>query len=134
MSNQKTRFALWIAADALALVDMQYREDQCRSKSEFIEKAIRFYCGYLSAEAANEFLPRLLGQLWEGQTNLMANRLGSLLFKVAVELDMCMHILASDTDLDQDRLEKLRGRCVNEVRKTNGKVSFSDALKFQKGL
>ena len=45
-----------------------------------------------------------------------------------------MHILAADTDLDEGRLEKLRGRCVNEVRKTNGRISFLDALRFQKEL
>lgn len=134
MAGEKTRFALWIEEDVLALVEAQYRAAQCRSKSEFIEKAIRFYCGYLAAEAADAFLPQLLGQTVEGQVNLMMDRLGSLLFKLAVELDICMHILAADTDLDEGRLEKLRGRCVNEVRKTNGRISFLDALRFQKEL
>ena len=44
------------------------------------------------------------------------------------------HIVAADTDIDLDTLEKLRGRCVQDARRTNGEISFQDILRFQKGL
>ena len=39
----KEKFALWIFPDTKAKVKEMYRKDDCRSMSEFVEKAIRFY-------------------------------------------------------------------------------------------
>ena len=36
-----------------------YRGDNCASQSEFIEKAVRFYCGYLEAEKDGAYLPKM---------------------------------------------------------------------------
>ena len=47
---------------------------------------------------------------------------------------MMMHIIASDTDVDTPTLDRLRGRCVQDTKRTNGEISFQDILKFQKGL
>ena len=46
----KNKFALWMYPETLERVEKLYREDGCKSRSEFIEKAINFYCGYLTAE------------------------------------------------------------------------------------
>jgi len=42
------------------------------------------------------------------------------------------HIIAADTDVDQVTLERLRGRCVNDVKRTNGQIQFKDILQFQR--
>ena len=47
---------------------------------------------------------------------------------------MIMHLLAADSDVDERTLEKLRERCVDDVSHTNGKIAFSDILRYQKGL
>ena len=57
-----------------------------------------------------------------------------LLFKLAVEVDMMMHVLASGMEIDPAVLDKLRVRCVHEVKATNGGVSFKDAVNYQNGL
>ena len=54
MHNNKNKFALWISPDVRELVDANYKADCCRSRSDYIEKAIRFYTGYLHAEKAGE--------------------------------------------------------------------------------
>lgn len=43
----KRRFQLWIRPSTLELADTLYKKDNCDSKSEFIEKAVIFYAGYL---------------------------------------------------------------------------------------
>lgn len=43
----KVKFPLYIFPDTMEKVDMLYEADNCKSKTEFIEKAVRFYCGYL---------------------------------------------------------------------------------------
>ena len=35
-------------------------EDNCASQSEFIEKAVQFYAGYLSAEENKNYLPNVV--------------------------------------------------------------------------
>lgn len=59
--------------------------------------------------------------------------MAKLLYKQAVELDMVMNIIANDTDIDESQLQKLRAKSVRDVNRTNGKISFDNALKFQKG-
>ena len=44
----KTRIPLWLYPSTLEAVDKAMERDNCKSRSEFIENAIRFYAGYLS--------------------------------------------------------------------------------------
>ena len=46
---------------------------------------------------------------------------------------MMANLLASALDVDLDTLQKLQSRCVQNVKKVNGEVTFQDALIFQKG-
>ena len=50
MVKGKEKFALWITPECKQLVDDCYADDQCQSRSEYIEKAILFYTGFLYAE------------------------------------------------------------------------------------
>ena len=54
MANKKIKFPLWLMPDTKATVECLYRQDGCNSQSEFIEKAILFYCGYLQSEYAGD--------------------------------------------------------------------------------
>ena len=56
-----------------------------------------------------------------------------LLFKLAVELDMVMNVLAAGMEIPEEDLDRLRGRCVREVKSTNGSVTLKDAVDYQKG-
>ena len=68
-----------------------------------------------------------------GMVHDSEQHIASLLFKLAVEMDMVMNILAADRGLTAEDLRTLRGRCVQEVRETHGRISFQDALSYQKG-
>ena len=76
----------------------------------------------------------MLSEILEGIFSTFGSRVGRLLFKQIVEQSILAHIIAADTDIDLDTLEKLRGRCVQDARRTNGEISFQDILRFQKGL
>ena len=80
------------------------------------------------------YLPRVLAEILEGILSTFGSRVGRLLFKQIVEQSILAHIVAADTDIDLDTLEKLRGRCIQDARRTNGEISFQDILRFQKGL
>lgn len=128
----KDKYAFWLTPEAKAEVARLYTEDNCASQSEFVEKALRFYCGYVRTRDDQCFLPSTLSDILEGTLGVMANRIGRLLFKQSVELGILSHIIAADTDVDQATLERLRGRCVNDVKRTNGQIQFKDILQFQR--
>ena len=129
MANKKIKFPLWLMPDTKATVECLYRQDGCNSQSEFIEKAILFYCGYLQSEYAGDFLPKILGETLEAILSMFGDRIGKLLLKQAVEQNVCNHILASDTDIDAATYQKMRGMSYQEVLRTNGQISFPEVLR-----
>ena len=52
MAREKIKFALRIAPETQQLVKELCERDNCQSQNEFIEKAIRFYAGYVSGKEA----------------------------------------------------------------------------------
>lgn len=44
---------------------------------------------------------------------------------------MMMHLMGSRMNVPDEQMDKLRGRCVKEVKETRGKISFYDAMVFQ---
>ena len=134
MVKGKEKFALWITPECKQLVDDCYADDQCQSRSEYIEKAILFYTGFLYAEKADRYLPKVLQQILAGTLDRFAERIGRQLFKLAVEQNVNNHILASDTDIDARSYQKMRGLSMEEVKRTNGKIDFEDVLLSERGV
>lgn len=132
MSTEKIKFALRITPETQKLVKDLCPRDNCKSQNEFIDKAIRFYAGYLSAKDAVEVLPPALVVALKGTVQDSEGRIARLLFKLAVELDMLMNILAAELDVSESTLQGLRDRCVREVRQTGGNITFLDAVCYQK--
>ena len=134
MPREKIKFALRMSPETQQLVKEMYPRDNCRTQNEFIEKAIRFYSGYVSGQDACEFLPAALSAAMRGTIHDSENRICRLLFKLAVELDMAMNVLAAGMEIPREDLDRLRGRCVRDVKSTNGSVSLQDAVDYQKLL
>ena len=134
MASNKIKFPLWLTPECKQIVEDNYRPDQCQSRSEFIEKAIWFYAGFLHTLEAGAYLPRALKQMLDGTLGVFAERIGRQLFKLAVEQNVNNHILASDTDIDARSYQKMRGLSMDEVKRTNGKIDFEDALLSERGV
>ena len=69
----------------------------------------------------------------EGTLGVFGDRLGRLLFKLAVEHNMTNHLLGGDVDMTRDEYSKMRGSSVREVSATHGTISFKDVLLFYQG-
>ena len=130
----KRKFALWIKQSTIDMVEGIYKEDNCSSRSEFIEKAIRFYAGYVSGKEATAYLPPALVAAMRGTVQDSENRIARLLFKLAVEVNMMMNVLAAGMEISDEDLKTLRARSVREVKQTNGRISFKDAIDYQRGV
>ena len=128
----KRKFALWIRESSLEQVRKWYKADDCSSQSEFIEKAIHFYIGYISSENSSDYLPKIITSTVKGIVNDSDNRISRILFKLAVEQAITMNVVAAACNIGREQLEKLRGTCVAQVKRSNGVYSFEDAFDFQK--
>ena len=53
---------------------------------------------------------------------------------MAVEQAVTSNILAAVCEVDQQELERLRNQCIQQIRKTNGMISFDEALRWQKDV
>ena len=129
MPREKIKFALRMSPETQQLVREMYPRDNCRTQNEFIEKAIRFYSGYVSGQDACEFLPAALTAAMRGTIHESENRTSRLLFKLAVEMSMMMNVLAIGLEIDADQMDRLRGQCVQAVKRSNGGISFKDTVK-----
>lgn len=133
MFENKKKFALWVYPDTLEKVEAIYREDDCESKSEFIEKAIRFYIGYLTSEDKKGYLPSVVTSTLKSIVAESDNRQNRIIFKLAVEIAIMQNLMASLNEIDPLSMERLRGECVQEVKRLSGGFTFEDALTWQKG-
>lgn len=76
MAREKIKFALRIAPETQQLVKELCERDNCQSQNEFIEKAIRFYAGYVSGKEATAYLPPALVAAMRGTVQDSENRIG----------------------------------------------------------
>lgn len=134
MTNEKHKHTIFLTDEVWTEIQDAYHADGCTKLSEFVEKAVRFYLGYLKAKVATAYLPRVLAEALDGKLGALGSRIGGVLFKLAVNDDMLTHVLAAGADVDPNVLDKLRVQCVNETKETHGKIDFRDALAFQQGL
>ena len=95
MFENKKKFPLWAYPDTLEKVEEHYREDNCRSQSEFIEKAVNFYIGYLTSEDKKGYLPSVVTSTLKSIVAESDNRQNRMLFKLAVEVAILQNIAAS---------------------------------------
>lgn len=127
----KQKFALWAYPTTLAEVGKAYEKDNCKSKSEFIEKAINFYLGFLKQEDNINYLaPRITSSV-DAVVHGTEQRINRNLFKIAVELGKLSHMFAAANDVDDETLQELHEMCLDEVRHINGVINFDRAVKFQ---
>ena len=62
-NNEKSRHSVWLSDEVWQEVDAFYKLDNCPTRNEFVEKALRQYCGRLHAERSAAYLPRALQEM-----------------------------------------------------------------------
>ena len=133
MSDEnKKRTAVWLSPGVIRRMDSWLEEDNCSTRSEFIEKALRFYMGYLATEDTSEYLSQALVDTLQGIVADNSNRLRTMIFKWCVELNMMGHTIAAHFRADPINRRELRAYAVDEVKRTNGQISFDRALDQQR--
>ena len=133
MSNDRTRLALRMRAETAQKIEQWHKASNCRSKNEFVEKAVNFYADYLALNSDNQLLPKAVLSTIEGRLGLLEKNLSAATFNHAVELDMLVGIIAQSYQFSQNDLEKRRAQSVRNVKATNGRVSLEKCARAYDG-
>ena len=127
--SKKEKFPLYLSPEKKAILERRYQEDGSRSITAFIERAVDFYLDYLSANNAGLFLPTSIKSYLDGRMGQLEERLSSIAFRQAVEQDMVAGILADAYQFSGEDLRRRRAESVQNVRKTNGRVSLEQRVR-----
>lgn len=133
-NKNKTRMAVWFYPESWAIAEKMYPLDNCKSKSEYIEKAVAFYTGYLNTKDSAEFLADSLTSVIGGTIHDSENRLARMLFKQAVELSVLTGISAAKLNVSNLDLRELRQDCVDAVKRSNGTINLEKAIRSEQGV
>ena len=129
MKEEKSRIHTRISPETERKMELAMPNANCQSRNEFVERAICFYSDYIMSKEVTNFLAPMLVSALRATVQSSENRISRLLFKQTVELCMMMNVLAAGLEIDESQLDDLRWRCVQNVKKTNGSITFKDTLR-----
>lgn len=127
--ENKERLALRMEPETKRKIDQWYKAAGCRSRNQFLEEAVNFYVDHLAVNDNNDLLPRAVLSSLDGRLGIFEDRLSSLLYKHAVELDMVMGILADSYQFSEEDMRRRRTESVRNVKGTNGRLSFEQKVR-----
>ena len=125
----KKKYAFWLNPDTKKLVENGYPKDNCQSQSEFVENAIRFYAGYISAKDATPYLVPVLTQVLRGQLSGFATHICRNLFRLSVVIVQTMHIIAGLIRVSPERLKQIRNKSIGDVKRLKGTLTYEELYK-----
>ena len=129
MKEEKPRIHTRLSPEAERKMELAIPNANCKSRNEFVERAICFYSDYIMSKEVTNFLAPILVSTLRATIQSSENRISRLLFKQTVELCMMMNVIAAGLEINESQLDDLRWRCVQNVKKTNGSITFQDTLK-----
>ena len=134
MDNNKKSTTIWLRPSVISRMDGWLEADNCQSRSEFVDKALRFYMGYLGTEDNTTYISQAILTAIQGTLKLNNLRLQTILFKCAVELNMLCHTIAAHFRADPIHTRELRAYAVDEGKRTNCRVSFESSVQQQRRI
>lgn len=131
-SKKKKKVGLYLDQQTYDEVKETFRKDNSRSLTEFMEKAVIHYLGYVNSNRMVNYLSPTIMSSMRAASDENVTRLSRMLFKVAVEVAIMNNLIAASLECDPSRYKELKRECEMEVRKTNGEFSMDDALRWQR--
>lgn len=133
-NENKQRVVAWLYPEMIERMNKLMDNHNMKNHTEFVEKAVDFYIGYLSSQNATTYLSKILLEAIAGTLKETENRQSANLFRLSVEMSMMMNILAAGLEISDEDLYQLRGRCVQQVKRNKGRINMEDAVKTSQEL
>lgn len=130
MSENKDRLNFRMKPETAEKLEHWYKANHCRSKNEFVEKAVNFYADSLAAENSAT-LPLAIQAAIDGRLKLLEDRMAAILYKQAVETDMALSILLQSVNVDESVLRQERAKSIATIKRTHGRLRMEQKLREQ---
>lgn len=125
---KKIKTGTMLLPKTIKMCDDNLKLANVKSRNDFIEKAILFYVSYLNS-SNNEYINDILDKTLDSKFSLLEDRISQTLFKQSVEINMLNHIVATISELNQETINLLRKKSIQEVKETSGNISLDDVIK-----
>ena len=116
------------------MIDASVAADSCRSRSDFVNKAIKAYAASLAGDLHQEMLGHELINIIRANIKNSENHIASCIFKLAGE-QATLNLLIADQligDMDAATVRAYRNEAYDIVRKRHGVFNFEDAMENAK--
>ncbi len=126
----KKSYNFYLSPEADCMIDSSLVVSDSRSRSDFVEKAVRYYAASLGAEMHKELLSQELIRVLQDNIKNVENHISATMFKMAGE-QAVLSLLFADMlveNLDRKELQRYRNEAYDMVRKRHGMIMFDDAL------
>ena len=128
-TETRDRIAVRMDKETSRRLEQWYIADNCKSKNEFILKAMNFYIDYLSIDDNKTLLPLAVMSAIDGRMGVLENHIARRDFTREVELDILVGLIADAFEFDRDELKRRRAQSVRNVRATNGLISLEKRIR-----
>ena len=128
----KKSYNFYLSPEADCMIDSSLVASDSRSRSDFVEKAVRYYAASLGAEMHKELLSQELIRVLQDNIKNVENHISSTIFKMAGE-QAVLSLLFADMlveNLDRKELQRYRNEAYDLIRKRHGTIMFEDALAY----
>ena len=129
MKRQKTGTMMY--PKIIKLCDDNLMLSNSKSRNDFIEEAIKFYVSFLNTDNNTIFLNTVLESTIKSSIQITEDRLAKQLFKLSVEMSMMMNIIGAHFDINDVTLDKLRGKCINDIKSSIGTLNLKEIIRYQ---
>lgn len=110
----------WVDENINAEIDKMLSLADMDSRSDFVNKAIYFYIGFLNTKKTETYLLSTFSAMIKGTIGGTEDRLSRLMYKIAVELAMQNRIIAYDKLFEESAIDQIREIAEKEVNEITG--------------
>ena len=128
-TETRDRIAVRMDQETSQRLEQWYLADNCKSKNEFIVKAMNFYIDYLEVKDNKTLLPTAVTAAVNGRLGVLEDHIARREFTREVELDLLIGLIADSFEFDRDDLKRRRAQSVRNVKATNGLISLEKRVR-----
>ena len=113
---EKTRrFTVRMPPDLYEAMQRHLAQDTSKTQAQFINNAVRMYVGYLNGRTTEDYLSKTLLSIISARQERSDKATVSVLYALAVELNILQRILVSHFDIPDEVYADLRRKARAEV-------------------
>lgn len=125
----KQGFYFWLKPGTDELIDAHIAVADKRSRSDFVDAAVRHYCAYIDAESTEDILSREVIRILKAAAKDNTNQIAHVLFKLCGEMALTNDLIGEmGLDLPPEEIRSRRNHAYDLVRKQHGILYLEDVL------